>query len=309
MRAVQAVTLLTAALARPSDAFLPSAKLRLRSSKLLHVRSLRGGSTIHEEGSENIAEIDRLLDRVTQTSASQPIILQWKKNPMWLWQQVKGTVLEVTWEPLLFNVLAGLMLVVCVRRGIPAVGVEGASWPMFTAPSPDHSIVKRLLALNVMWNQVAASRLHTHVAATALADTLADTLTAAALAGTSLPLPLTTHARWLCRRCCTELCRTHICVLRWQPSPRSRSHSSWGTRTIFVSKSPDRFPRLAPHHRLSPITAGLKNMDLGRSIQGRFNDIHLLLSTHAARDADVRTYSNWPGLRPRTDTPSPILSR
>ena len=46
MRAVQAVTLLTAALARPSDAFLPSAKLRLRSSQLLHVRSLRGGSTI-----------------------------------------------------------------------------------------------------------------------------------------------------------------------------------------------------------------------------------------------------------------------
>ena len=113
MRAVQAVILLTAALARPSDAFLPSAKLRLRSSQLLHVRSLRGGSTILEEGSENIAEIDRLLDRVTQTSASQPIILQWKNNPLWLWQQVKGTVLEVTWEPLLFNVLAGLMLVVC----------------------------------------------------------------------------------------------------------------------------------------------------------------------------------------------------
>ena len=252
MRAVQAVTLLTAALARPSDAFLPSAKLRLRSSQLLHVRSLRGGSTIHEEGSENIAEIDRLLDRVTQTSASQPIILQWKNNPLWLWQQVKGTVLEVTWEPLLFNVLAGLMLVVCVRRGIPAVGVEGASWPMFTAPSPDHPIVKRLLALNVMWNQVAASRLHTHVAATALADTLAATLTAAALAGTSLPLPLTIPTPGGCAVAAALSCAGPI-------SARSDGSPHQFTLTFFLGHAYNfckQFPRPIPSiGSTSPVVA------------------------------------------------------
>ena len=76
-------------------------------------------------------------------------------------------------------------------------------------------LCQRYLGGRSFGSQVAASRLHTHVAATALADTLAAALAAAALAGTTLaaaacyPRPLW----WLCRCCCTELCRTHIRAL------------------------------------------------------------------------------------------------
>ena len=97
---------------------------------------------------EDDDELSLVLDRATAFRPMNDvnIILPFNPSSSWLWQQYKGTILEVTWKPTLYLMLKSALLVWAVR----ASGYW--TWPLLAVPDPSHPIVMRLKSIDVMWN-------------------------------------------------------------------------------------------------------------------------------------------------------------
>lgn len=96
-------------------------------------------------------ELDDLLERATRMggAGAGPIIRQYNADARWIWAQVKGTVIQYTWRPMLLIVLAGAGVTWSIRTH-PAG--KGEDWPLLGAPPADHPLVQLLKPLDAMWS-------------------------------------------------------------------------------------------------------------------------------------------------------------
>lgn len=103
--------------------------------------------------------INHAVDRATAERSDKNVIHghigDLKLGPQdwsWLYLRWRGTVLRLTWVPILLNTGFAMLLVWAIRFG-SSLFFDGPSLgPLFTTPSPDHPVIRRLAPLYMMWS-------------------------------------------------------------------------------------------------------------------------------------------------------------
>ena len=166
-RGTPSISLLAAALVASANALHPMLVCSLHPMLV----KMRGGTTVAtatldnmhgvvapttlEDSFASTAVVDASIDRAVALSTEDEIILQFKPKARWLWRQMRGTVLEVTWGSCVVNMAVSTVVAATIRFGLLS-HVPAGTWPLFTAPDPTHPVIARLLCLNVLWSQLAS---------------------------------------------------------------------------------------------------------------------------------------------------------
>ena len=98
--------------------------------------------------------IDKAIDRATAETSQKNIINgelgDLQHHARWIYFRWKGTVLRLTWPPIVLNTFFAAVIVAAIRIGTGPLN-PGATWPLFTTPSEDHPLVKRMAPLYLIW--------------------------------------------------------------------------------------------------------------------------------------------------------------
>ena len=101
----------------------------------------------------SLAHLDASIDRAVALTADKEVILQFKPSSRWLFRQIRGTVLLVSWKMMLFYMLVSAITSYVIRFGM--LGMAAADWPLFTPPVASHPVISRMTCLTVMWEILA----------------------------------------------------------------------------------------------------------------------------------------------------------
>lgn len=107
------------------------------------------------------AAIDNAIERATAESSKKNIIhgklgdlKLGPKDWRWLYRRWHGTVLQLTWVPVLVNTAAALIIIWAFRSGLSSLlnwNPAWPQWPHFTTPAPNHPVIMRMAPLHLMW--------------------------------------------------------------------------------------------------------------------------------------------------------------
>ena len=98
--------------------------------------------------------LDKVIDRAIHTHCERDIIRRYDNRASWLYTCWKGTVLRLTWVPVLMNTLFAALIVALIGANTGSMN-PAQTWPRFAPPDVSHPLVMRLAPLYVMWNHQA----------------------------------------------------------------------------------------------------------------------------------------------------------
>lgn len=86
-----------------------------------------------------------MTEWATSDEANRPIICEYEPDAGWLWTRWTGTVLAMTYIPVLFNISVGILINWYVHSH------TAANWSFFSVPPADDPIILRLEGLKTLW--------------------------------------------------------------------------------------------------------------------------------------------------------------
>lgn len=90
-------------------------------------QSLEGMGSPSSPGWQN-ERLNRLTEWAGSRETNRPITCEHQPNDMWLWTRWRGTILSMTWKPVLLSMIAGLAVDLLARNRL------SANWGFFTVP-------------------------------------------------------------------------------------------------------------------------------------------------------------------------------
>ena len=96
-------------------------------------------------GWRNPNQLDKLTDWAVNEDANRPVLCEYQPDGSWLWSRWKGTVLSMTYKPILFNIFIGICVDIAIHK------LSGNSWPILATPPGDDPIIQQLQGLNSLW--------------------------------------------------------------------------------------------------------------------------------------------------------------
>ena len=91
-------------------------------------------------------QLDALTEWAVSNDANRPVICEYESSTIWLWSKWRGTVLNLTYKVVLFNMLIAAI----VAYTIPLLS-SSESWSLLTVPPQDDPTIELLHGLNVIW--------------------------------------------------------------------------------------------------------------------------------------------------------------
>lgn len=91
-------------------------------------------------------QLDTLTDWAVNDEANRPVICEYEPDSMYLWTKWKGTVGQLIYPYVIFNVLVGMVVAFTVRE------CSDATWSFFAVPPQDDSIIQELHGFNRIWS-------------------------------------------------------------------------------------------------------------------------------------------------------------
>lgn len=96
-------------------------------------------------GWKNPSQLDRLTEWVTCDEANRPIICEYDPDATWLWTKWSGTVLSITYIPVILNMSLGI----AVDRYVHLV--SDLSWSFISVPPSNEPLIQELVGMKGLW--------------------------------------------------------------------------------------------------------------------------------------------------------------
>lgn len=91
-------------------------------------------------------QLDALTEWAVSNDANRPVICEYESSTIWLWSKWRGTVLNLTYKVVLFN----MFLAAIVAYTIPLLS-SSETWSLLTVPPQDDPTIELLHGLNIIW--------------------------------------------------------------------------------------------------------------------------------------------------------------
>ena len=89
--------------------------------------------------------LNRLTEWAVADQVNRPIICEYKADSTWLWTKWRGTVLQMTYKPILLTMGVGLAIDYLIYKS------STATWSFISVPPADDPLIQQLLGLNSLW--------------------------------------------------------------------------------------------------------------------------------------------------------------
>ena len=96
-------------------------------------------------GWKDVSKFDALTEWVTCDEANRPVICEYDPDAWWLWTKWRGTVLSITYIPILLNVSLGI----AVDRYVHYT--SESTWSFFAVPPLDDPLIQQLVGMKSLW--------------------------------------------------------------------------------------------------------------------------------------------------------------
>lgn len=87
-------------------------------------------------------QLDTLTDWAVSNAANRPVICEYEPDGAWLWSKWRGTVLNLTYPAVIFNIAASVAMVFSVRE------LADSTLPFFAIPPQDEPFMQQLHGFN-----------------------------------------------------------------------------------------------------------------------------------------------------------------
>jgi hypothetical protein len=95
-------------------------------------------------------QLDKLTDWAVSDAANRPVICEYEPDAVWLWSKWRGTVLNLTYPAVLFNLIVGVFVAVAVQQAV-LLRDGSTAWPLFAVPPKEDPLIQQLHGLNLIW--------------------------------------------------------------------------------------------------------------------------------------------------------------
>jgi len=90
-------------------------------------------------------QLYKLAEWATSDEANRPIICEFEPDALWLWTRWRGSVLSMTYVPIIFNIGIGILVNWYVHSH------TATSWSLFSIPPVDDHLVQELAGFKALW--------------------------------------------------------------------------------------------------------------------------------------------------------------
>lgn len=90
-------------------------------------------------------QLDTMTDWAVSDEANRPIICEYEPGAAWLWSKWQGTVLNLIYSVVIFNIGVGMLVSYSVRE------LSDSTWPLFAIPPQDDALIQQLHGFNIIW--------------------------------------------------------------------------------------------------------------------------------------------------------------
>lgn len=96
-------------------------------------------------GWKDVSKFDALTEWVTCDEANRPVICEYDPDAWWLWTKWRGTVLSITYIPVLLTLSLGI----AVDRYVHYA--SESTWSFFAVPPMDDPLIQQLVGMKSLW--------------------------------------------------------------------------------------------------------------------------------------------------------------
>ena len=89
--------------------------------------------------------LNQLTEWAVSDQSNRPVICEYKADGAWLWRKWTGTVLSITFVPVLVSMGFGVAIDLAARFGCQD------TWPLLAVPPADEELIQSLNGLNTLW--------------------------------------------------------------------------------------------------------------------------------------------------------------
>jgi len=90
-------------------------------------------------------QLYEMTEWATSDEANHPILCEYEPDAFWLWSRWRGTALSMTYQPIIFNILIGIVVNWFVHSH------TATSWSFFSVPPADDPLIQELAGFKTLW--------------------------------------------------------------------------------------------------------------------------------------------------------------